>query len=184
MSGSKLPSPAPTLRPPPPVAPVGTIISATFSTSGFTKRWSHCHQLANYFARYASANEGDPERHSTLLSTFFNELLEALYHNRVPDGQVKLEFSHAYDVIVVRAYFPADDQVKRFFQNAVRIANLPDPMSWYREQLESEESGEEASCLGLIDLVVVYGSRFIMEEGENGTLCFSIEFPWHEAEEI
>lgn len=174
-----------TLRPPSHPAPSGLIISANVSVTGFGKRWSHCHQLANYFARYASANEGDPERHSTLLSTFFNELFEAIYRNHAPNGFIKIEFTRTSGRVLVRAEVPTTPQTEHFYRHAVELVNQPDPMSWYRERLEYDAPEEEVTSLGLLELAVVYGSKLSVDGLDDGqSLALTIEFPFTEADEV
>jgi hypothetical protein len=180
MSVSKQADTAPTLRPPPVPDVTGMIVTANFSASGFSKRWSHCHQLANYLARFASANEGDSERYATLLSTFFNELLEAIYRNHEPKGQITINFRRNHGRLVVQAEVPVNEQSSNFYQHAAELVSQPDPMAWYRERLE-----EEVTALGLLELAVVYGSKLSIEKPTNGdSLSLYIEFPFNEVDEI
>lgn len=184
MSGSKHSDSALTLRPPPMVAESGMIISTNFSVSGFGKRWPHCHQLANYLARYASANENDPERASTLLSTFFNELLEAVYRNHAKSGQIQLNFEKRGSIIAAEIRVPVDDESLPFYQRAVELVNQSDPMAWYREQLEHDMPEEDAQLLGLLELAVVYEARFaLLDVAEGNQLRLTIEFPFTELDE-
>ncbi|WP_437280784.1 hypothetical protein WME90_09570 [Sorangium sp. So ce375] len=184
MSVSKPTDVAPTLRPPPVMAPSGMIISANFSVTGFSKRWSHCHQMANFLARYASANEDDPERYATLLSTFFNELLEAIYRNHEPSGNINIKFKRNHGRISVSAEVPANEENIQFYTNAVNLMNQPDPMAWYREQLEHDVPDNDITTLGLLELAVVYGSTLSVTEPKNGTsLTLNIELPFTEVDE-
>lgn len=185
MSVSKQADIAPTLRPPPAPVADGMIISANFSVSGFSKRWNHCHQLANFLARYASANEDDPERHATLLSTFFNELLEAVYRNHGPNGEIRIRFRRNQGHISVEAEVPVNEQSAKFYNHAVQLVNQPDPMSWYREQLENDVRDDDAQALGLLELAVVYGSKLsITEPTGGGSLLLAIQFPFTEVDEL
>jgi len=156
------------------------IIRTDFSVTGFGKRWTHCAQLANYLARFVSANENDPERSTTLLSTYFNELLEAIFRKHENTGKIKLEFKRQYNRIVVSAHIPADDGAVSFYRKTVELANQPDPMSWYRERLEHDPTEEEYMTLGLLELAVVYNSRLRLSEHQNGELVLIIEFPLSE----
>ncbi|WP_437488654.1 hypothetical protein WME75_09170 [Sorangium sp. So ce1014] len=184
MSVSKPTDVAPTLRPPPVMAPSGMIISANFSVTGFSKRWSHCHQMANFLARYASANEDDPERYATLLSTFFNELLEAIYRNHEPSGDIIITFQRNHGRIIVTAEVPASSENLAFYKHAVQLLNQPDPMAWYREQLEHDVPDNDVTTLGLLELAVVYGSTLSLTEPKNGTsLTLNIELPFTEVDE-
>ncbi|WP_437534412.1 hypothetical protein WME95_10055 [Sorangium sp. So ce327] len=185
MSVSKQADIAPTLRPPPALPADGMVISANFSVGGFSKRWNHCHQLANFLARYASANEDDPERHATLLSTFFNELLEAIYRNHGSTGEIKMRFRKKQNHILVEAEVPINEQSAKFYNHAVQLANQPDPMAWYREQLEHDVPDDDAQALGLLELAVVYGSKLSISEPTSGDwLLLAIQFPFTEVEEL
>src|SRR3954466_14911830 len=100
---------------------IGMIITAQFSVKSFAKRWNHCNQLANYLARFVSANEPDPERQSTLLSTFFNEVLEILYRNQPGEGQFKLACQRKGKRIALRAEVPVNEQSRKFYTNAIKV---------------------------------------------------------------
>lgn len=165
-------------------APVGKVISAQFSASGFAKRWNHCHQLANYLARFASANEDDPERYSTLLSTFFNELLEAIYRNHAGSGHITIEFERNEGRIRLRADVPVNEESIAFYRNADHLVNQPDPMAWYRDRLEHDAPEEEITVLGMLELAVVYGCKINITEQSNGEwLSLFIELPFTEVDE-
>ncbi|EYF01550.1 hypothetical protein [Chondromyces apiculatus] len=190
MSGSKRSDSALTMRPPPMTAESGLIISTSFSVSGFGKRWTHCHQLANYLARYASANENDPERTSTLLSTFFNELIEAIYRNHARRGLIQITFERRHDKVCVKAEVPVDEESRRFYERTVELAQHPELMRWYRERLEREISEEDAGALGIVELTVVYGAQIAIEhiqrtdvEGSR-SLHLWVEFPFAELDEV
>src|SRR5262245_46811733 len=152
---------------------LGMIITAQFSVQSFAKRWNHCNQLANYLARFVSANEPDPERQSTLLSTFFNEVLEILYRNQAGDGHFRLAFQKRGKRIAVRAEVPVNEKSRKFYTDAIKVVNRPCLDSWYREWLdggnlaEEGEGGEEQidnTLVGLLELVAVYGSVVRFEE--------------------
>lgn len=168
---------------------IGMIITAQFSVSSFAKRWNHCNQLANYLARFASANEPDPERQTTLLSTFFNEVLEVLYRNQSGNGQVQLSFQRKGKRIALRAEIPVDEKSRRFYSRAAELVNKPNLASWYRERLErgmdSEEDGNavedeaDAALVGLLELVAVYDSVLRVEESKSlAHMGLYFEFPY------
>jgi hypothetical protein len=165
----------------------GMIVSAQFSVSGFSKRWIHCNQLANYLARYASANEPDPERRSTLLSTFFNEVLEFFYRNQPGHGQIKLAFQKKGKRIALRAEVPVDERTRIFYRRIVEIVNRPDLDNWYREWLEQfpGEGELDSSAMGLLELAAVYDSVLSVEEPADGSyMRLSIQFPCESEEEM
>jgi len=170
---------------------LGMIITAQFSALSFAKRWNHCNQLANYLARFVSANEPDPERQSTLLSTFFNEVLEILYRNQAGEGHFKLAFQRKGKRIVVRAEVPVNEQSRKFYTDAMNVVSRPRMDSWYREWLERAPSGlgdEEGGAgggevdnalVGLLELVAVYGSVVKFEESTSeGVLALLFDFPY------
>jgi hypothetical protein len=165
----------------------GMIISAQFSVSGFAKRWIHCNQLANYLARFASANEPDPERRSTLLSTFFNEVLEFFYRNQTGHGQIKLAFQKKDKGIALRAEVPADERTRTFYRRIVTLVNQPNPDTWYRQWLENVPGDGEIdnNTLGLLELAAVYDSVLSLEEPvDGGYMRLSIQFPCESEEEV
>lgn len=169
---------------------IGMIVTAQFSVSGFAKRWVHCNQLANYFARFASANAPDPERQSTLLSTFFNEVLEVLFRNQSGQGQIKLTFKRDTGRLSLRAEVPVHEKSRRFYQRAAELAIQPDLEAWYLEWLENspgvaapDEDNDTAHAVGLLELVAVYDSRLTIEErGDGVPLLLNLEFPFDNEE--
>ena len=169
---------------------LGMIVTAQFSVSGFAKRWSHCNQLANYFARFASANAPDPERMSTLLSTFFNEVLEVLFRNQSGEGQIQLTFRKESRRLALRAEVPVHEESLRFYRRAAELANQPNLEAWYLGWLENSpgeaapgEDNEAARAVGLLELVAVYDSTLTIEErGDGVPLLLNVEFPFDQDE--
>jgi hypothetical protein len=164
---------------------LGMIISAQFTVSSFAKRWNHCNQLANYLARFASANEPDPERQSTLLSTFFNEVLEVLYRNQSGNGQVKLAFQRKGMRIALRAEVPVDEKSRKLYRRVAELVSKPDLDSWYRASLERAPGGEgeeeevDSAMVGLLELVAVYDSVLKLEESTSSAhISLYFEFPY------
>lgn len=169
---------------------LGMVISAQFSASGFTKRWTHCNQLANFLARYASAGEPDPERQATLLSTFINEVLEILYRNH-HNGEILLTFRMRGKRLEMRAEVPADADAQSFYERAVGILSRPDLDSWYREWLErvpvldegpprdGAEPELDISSAGVLELVAVYNTAVRLEGSADGRIIvLSFDFPY------
>lgn len=161
---------------------IGLIVSAQFSVQTFTRRWTHCSQLANFLARFISANELDPERQSTMLSTFFNEVLEVVYRNQSGVGQIKLLFRREGKRLHLRMEVPVDETSKQFYHRAVELVNQSDLDTWYMNWLEeSSEGGSiESNAVGLIELAAAYSSGFnIIEESKDGrSLLLAADFPY------
>jgi hypothetical protein len=153
------------------------IVAARFTAGGFAQQWAHCHLLANFLARYVSANEGDPERHATLLSTFINELLEVIYRNHATQGQIELIFRRRARRILLQITIPVDEPNRMFYRMAVQIVNQPDLKSWYRARLEEPADGEDA-MLGLLELAAVYSCTFtISEPPDSDKVSLLLELP-------
>lgn len=156
----------------------GMIISARFSVTGFANDWRHCHQMANYLARFASANEGDPERHATLLSTFFNEVLEVLFRHHASEGQIAISFQRRNGRILLKAVVPVDEQNEDFYKSTIELVNQPDPLAWYRDRLERAAEEGDDQALGLLELAAVYGSVFtVSKTDDDSALLLSVDFP-------
>jgi hypothetical protein len=153
------------------------IMAAKFTVNGFARQWSHCHLVANYLARFVSANEGDPERHATLLSTFVNELLEVIFRNHADDGEIDVIFRKRGRHVVLQLTIPVTDQHRIFYRMAVKMVNQPDLKTWFRARLEEPAEGED-TMLGMLELVAVYTCTFTLAEpaGSNRLSLF-LELP-------
>jgi len=138
-------------------------MAARFTAGGFAAQWGHCHLLANYLARYVSANEGDPERYATLLSTFINELLEVIYRNHAREGQIELIFRRKGRHVILQIIVPVTEPNRVFYRMAVQIVNQPDLKTWFRARLEDPAEGED-TMLGMLELAAVYSCTFTMTE--------------------
>lgn len=153
------------------------IVACQFTVGGFSGRWAHCHLLANYLARYVSANEGDPERQATLLSTFINELLEVIYRNHAQRGQIELVFRRVARTIFLQISVPVDDAHRIFYRMAVQMMNEPDLKSWFRARLEEPVEGED-TMLGLLELAAVYACKLtISEPADSDRVVLLLELP-------
>ncbi len=139
------------------------IMAVRFTVGGFTRQWGHCHLVANYLARYVSANEGDPERHATLISTFINEVLEVVYRNHAEEGQIELIFRKKVRHVILQLTVPVSESNRIFYRMAVQIVTQPDLKSWYRARLEEPAEGED-TMLGMLELAAVYGCTLSMSE--------------------
>jgi len=154
------------------------IMAARFSVGGFARQWGHCHLLANFLARYVSANEGDPERHATLLSTFINELLEVVFRHHAGDtnGQIELIFRKRARHVVLQLTVPVTEANRVFYRMAVQIVNQPDLKSWFRARLEEPAEGEDA-MLGLLELAAVYSCTLAITEPSGDRISLFLELP-------
>ena len=139
------------------------IMSATFTVNSFARQWTHCHLVANYLARFVSSNEGDPERHATLMSTFVNELLEVLFHNHAEDGEIGIIFRRRGRHVVLQFTIPVADKHRVFYRMAVNMVNQPDLKGWFRARLREPAEGED-TMLGLVELVAVYACTLTLSE--------------------
>jgi hypothetical protein len=153
------------------------IMAAKFTVNGFARQWSHCHLVANYLARFVSANEGDPERNATLLSTFVNELLEVVFRNHADEGEIEIIFRKRGRHVVLQLVIPVTDQHRIFYRMAVKMVNQPDLKSWFRARLEEPADGED-TMLGMLELVAVYTCTFTLAEpAESNRLSLFLELP-------
>jgi len=153
------------------------IVAAKFTVNGFARQWGHCHLVANYLARFVSANEADPERHATQLSTFVNELLEVVFRNHGDDGEIEVIFRKHVRQVVLQLAIPVADQHRMFYRMAVKMVNQPDLKGWFRARLQDPADGEDP-MLGLLELVAVYRCTLALTEpaGSNRLSLF-LELP-------
>lgn len=139
------------------------IVAAKFSVHSFAQQWRHCHLVANYLARFVSANEGDPERYATLVSTFVNELLEVVFRNHAAAGEIDIIFRKRGRHVVLQFTIPVTDEQRIFYRMAVNLVHQPELKSWFRARLR-EPADAEDTMLGMVELVAVYACTFTLAE--------------------
>lgn len=153
------------------------IMAAKFTVNSFARQWSQCHLVANFLARYVSANEGDPERHALLLSTFVNELLEVVFRNHAEEGEIDVIFRKRGRKSVIQLTVPAQDQHRVFYRMVVQLVNQPDLKTWFRARLQEPADGED-TMLGILELVAVYScSLTLVEPSESHRISLFLELP-------
>lgn len=153
------------------------IMAAKFTANSFARQWSQCHLVANFLARYVSANEGDPERHALLLSTFVNELLEVVFRNHAEEGEIDVIFRKRGRHVILQMTMPVADRHRIFYRMAVKMVNQPDLKTWFRARLEEPAEGED-TMLGLLELVAVYKCTFTLAEpAHSNRLSLFLELP-------
>jgi hypothetical protein len=153
------------------------IMAATFTVNSFARQWTHCHLVANYLARFVSANEGDPERHATLMSTFVNELLEVVFRNHAEGGEIDVIFRKRGRHVVLQFTIPVAERHRIFYRMAVNLINQPDLKSWFRARLREPAEGED-TMLGLVELVAVYACTLTLTEpAESNRVSLFLELP-------
>lgn len=153
------------------------IMAAKFTVNGFARQWSHCHIVANFLARFVSANEGDPERHALLLSTFVNELLELIFRNHAGEGEIDLIFRKRGRHIVLQFTIPVTEEQRVFYRMAVEMGHQPEMREWFRARLR-DPADDEDPTLGVLELAVVFACTFTLAEPPNtNRLSLFLELP-------
>jgi hypothetical protein len=117
----------------------------------FTADWLHCHQLSNYVAQMVSHGRRDPVRHSNLLSSALNELLEMSFHSNGQHGEFTCVFYRAQHIERIELTFPCEEKQRRSYNELVLGLQHDLALTSYLDVIANDTAAiEEAILLGLI----------------------------------
>ncbi|MBB3317958.1 MULTISPECIES: ubiquinone biosynthesis methyltransferase UbiE [unclassified Rhizobium] len=141
----------------------------------FTADWLHCDQLSNYVARMVSHDRRDPLRHSNLLSSALNELLEMSFRADVQDGELVFGFYRHQHVERIELSFPCPSQQQRHYSEVVDSLKDGDKLAGYVEIIADETAPIEQSVL--VGLAVNYDAGIELRSTGADTLTFVVDLP-------
>lgn len=150
------------------------VVRATFSMHGFMDGWLHCQHVAEYLARFAASDRFDPERLTTRLATYLNELLELVFRSAPGPGLLVVAIDRVADRLEVAVCCPlATDGADRI-RHSVRRATHADLAADYRriflELLATPSdpgSPERDLDAGLLELVALHGVTLALREASD-----------------
>jgi hypothetical protein len=139
----------------------------------FSADWQHCDQVSNYVARMVSHNRSDPIRHSNLLSSILNELLELLFRSNGYEGGLSCGFYRCGQVERIEVRFPCPPDQRRFYETLVPRLEKKEARARYLDSvLNDAEPIDQAILLGLL---VNYDADVELCASDGGTLTLTVD---------
>ncbi|NNH33430.1 ubiquinone biosynthesis methyltransferase UbiE [Rhizobium sp. SEMIA 4085] len=143
--------------------------------ASFTADWLHCDQLSNYVARMVSHDRRDPVRHSNLLSSALNELLEMSFRSEANDGEFVCNFYRCQETERIELIFPCPTEQRQFYRKIVLgLKNRRAVINYCNLITNDAASDGQAILLGL---VVNYDAEIQIRDLGIGTLAFIVDLP-------
>ncbi len=154
----------------PSASAISPVVKATLSLDGFIDGWRHCHELADYLARFAASDRFDPAQLTTRLSTYLNEVLELLFHTHkqapAAHGHVVIEIRRQADRLYVEIAVPTADDNPLLRETLRQAVTSASPEDYRREFLEPQAAACGTSA-GLRELVALHGIAIELRETDT-----------------
>ncbi|OWW05443.1 ubiquinone biosynthesis methyltransferase UbiE [Rhizobium sp. R72] len=141
----------------------------------FTADWLHCDQLSNYVARMVSHDRRDPLRHSNLLSSALNELLEMSFRSDAQEGALICAFYRHEQIERIELSFPCPSQQHRFYSELVEALKYGANLANYVEVIADETVPLEKAIL--LGLAVNYDADIELRASKADALTFVVDLP-------
>ncbi|MBZ9793093.1 ubiquinone biosynthesis methyltransferase UbiE [Rhizobium sp. 3T7] len=141
----------------------------------FTADWLHCDQLSNYVARMVSHDRRDPLRHSNLLSSALNELLEMSFRSNAQEGELICVFYRHKQIERIELSFPCPSQQRRFYAELVQGLKHSGQLAHYVEVIADETAPLEQAVL--LGLAVNYDADIELRTSTADALTFVVDLP-------
>ncbi|CDM62762.1 hypothetical protein LPU83_pLPU83d_1392 (plasmid) [Rhizobium favelukesii] len=141
----------------------------------FTADWLHCDQLSNYIARMVSHDRRDPLRHSNLLSSALNELLEMSFRSDAQEGELVCDLYRHEQTERIELSFPCPSQQRRFYFELVDGLNDGEKLANYVRVI-ADETAPIAQAV-LLGLAVNYDADIELRASAADALTFVVDLP-------
>ncbi|WP_092588095.1 ubiquinone biosynthesis methyltransferase UbiE [Rhizobium mongolense] len=143
--------------------------------ASFTADWLHCDQLSNYVARMVSHDRRDPVRHSNLLSSALNELLEMSFRSEADDGDFVCNFYRCQQTERIELIFPCPPEQRQFYKKIVLGLKTGQALKNYCNLITSDAASDGQAIL--LGLVVNYDAEIQIRDFGIGALAFIVDLP-------
>lgn len=137
------------------------LIRLEVDASVLASNWAHCDQLANYLARLAAFDRADSFLYANLLSTVLNELLEIIFVQHTPPGQIVCSLWRDGTFDRIELEIPADGTARDFYLSGVAKAQAPEVDETYTHLLLGD--GQTDRIVGFLELAADYDARISLE---------------------
>jgi len=151
------------------------LLNLEMEMATFTADWLHCDQLSNYVARMVSHDRRDPLRHSNLLSSALNELLEMSFRSNAQEGELICVFYRHEQIERIELSFPCPSQQRRFYFELVQGLKHSGQLANYVEVIADETAPLEQAVL--LGLAVNYDADIELRASSADALTFVVDLP-------
>jgi len=151
------------------------LLNLEMEMATFTSDWLHCDQLSNYVARMVSHDRRDPLRHSNLLSSALNELLEMSFRSQAQEGELICVFYRHQQIERIELSFPCPSQQHRFYAELVQGLKHSGKLANYVEVIADETAPLEQAIL--LGLAVNYDADIELRVSTADALTFVVDLP-------
>jgi len=151
------------------------LLNLEMEMATFTADWLHCDQLSNYVARVVSHDRHDPLRHSNLLSSALNELLEMSFRSDAKDGELICGFYRHQHIERIELSFPCPSQQRRFYSALVDGLKDGNTLATYVDIIADETAPIEQAVL--MGLTVNYDAEIELRFSSAEALTFVVDLP-------
>lgn len=151
------------------------LLNLEMEMATFTADWLHCDQLSNYVARMVSHDRRDPLRHSNLLSSALNELLEMSFRSDAQEGELICVFYRHEQTERIELSFPCPSQQQRYYSELVQGLRHGGKLADYVEVIADETAPLEQAIL--LGLAVNYDADIELRASTADALTFVVDLP-------
>lgn len=151
------------------------LLNLEMEMATFTADWLHCDQLSNYVARVVSHDRRDPLRHSNLLSSALNELLEMSFRAEAQRGELICGFYRHQQIERIELSFPCPSQQRRFYSDLVDGLKDSKTLATYVDIIADETAPIEQAVL--MGLTVNYDAEIELRASSADALTFVVDLP-------
>ncbi|WP_074064689.1 MULTISPECIES: ubiquinone biosynthesis methyltransferase UbiE [Rhizobium] len=143
--------------------------------ASFTADWLHCDQLSNYVARMVSHDRRDPVRHSNLLSSALNELLEMSFRSQTDDGDFVCNFYRRQQIERIELIFPCPPEQRQFYKKIALGLKSSQARANYLNVITNDAASDGQAIL--LGLAVNYDAEIQVRDLGVGTVAFIVDLP-------
>jgi hypothetical protein len=107
------------------------LISIRLSAQGFSGYLPHRAQVANYLATFASSKQKNPAAFTGVLENVLSQLLEVIFQQQEPDGDVTVSISNLGQMTGIKLEFPVNYANKASYIRLAQELKKSDPQTLY-----------------------------------------------------
>jgi hypothetical protein len=154
-------------------APAGRVLDIAMATHLFASDWAYCDQMATYAAALVSQRRADSLRYANLFSSVLNELLETVFRQHHPHGEIACRIFRGEPNDRIELTIPCDASTRAFYESAMVDASSPDVAEKYLSSLLDNTISDPR--IGLLELAADYRAQLSLVENAGDTLTLVVD---------